>query len=209
MSHNYRSFEDFKNSSSYNGESFEDYVNSSRSSYNVECLPEANQNSLLYNSTIEKLEAQKEKRRIRQRERRANLSEEQHAIVKTRAAELKRNKLTELKASSDPTKYEQHLEKHREYCRKSIQLRTPEIHKTILANKRDNERKRYTEMKTAEIQIRDAIILENEDVNIEELQTLASKRRKVIDATIQNRRQNKRSKWVQVLQVWDEEHPCQ
>ena len=97
-------------------------------------------------------------------------------------AEKRRNKLQEMKAS-DPEKYENHLAHRREY-----------------------QRKRYAEMKNAEKRLLNTSALENDadDVNIEELQNLASKRQKLLDAA----NNYKRRKWVQVPQVWDEDYPC-
>ena len=228
MIHNYRSTEDYKNSSSYNGEP----------------LSEDKTETVVFvdkeDKEDETIAAQKEKRLIRQRERRANLSEEQRVITKAKAAEMQRKRRAEIKAS-DPTKYEEYLRKQREYNSKSIEQRcakerddyryqssfvdisagshnrknkiqeaksssTPE---TYLARKRDYKNRRYAEMKNAEIQLRNGSAMENENINIEELQNLANKRRKLIDAAIEYRRKNRRSKWVPIAQVWDEDHPCQ
>jgi CHASE3 domain sensor protein len=66
-------------------------------------------------------------------------------------------------------------------------------------------------MKDAEMRLlqNDSEVQDDEETNIEQLQQLASKRRKLIDSAIQYKRNNKRTKWVQILQEWDDDHPCQ
>ena len=61
-------------------------------------------------------------------------------------------------------------------------------------------------MKNAEkrLQNTSALEIDEDDVNIEELQNLASKRQKLLHAA----NNYKRRKWVQVPQVWDEDYPC-
>ena len=87
----------------------------------------------------------------------------------------------------------------------------PENYEKHLARRRDYQRKRYAQMKDAEMHLlqNDSELEDDEDTNIEQLQQLALKRRKLIDSTIQYRRNNKRTKWVQILQEWDDDHPCQ
>ena len=83
----------------------------------------------------------------------------------------------------------------------------PEIYENHLANRRDYQRKRYEEMKNAEIQLQSGSSLGDED--IEKLTNLANKRRKLIHANTVYQQTNKQSRWVQVPQEWDEEYPCQ
>jgi hypothetical protein len=83
----------------------------------------------------------------------------------------------------------------------------PEIYENHLANRRDYQRKRYEEMKNAEIQLQSESSLGDED--IEKLTNLANKRRKLIHANTVYQQTNKQSRWVQVPQEWDEEYPCQ
>ena len=229
---NYRTFEEYKNSSSYNGEPAPE--NTSNCDDNNSSKP--TQNKTFNDNIIDKIAAQREKRNLRDKERRANMSEEQRASMKAKSAEYERKKWAEMKASSDPTMYEERLEKQREYHQNKIVMRhekqkeyrtqnaeyrrnkllemkssDPEAYERHLANRREYQRKRYAAMKNADIQIRNRTVDGNEDeedVNIEELQNLANKRRKLIDTSIQYKRNNKRSKWVDIPQVWDEEHPC-
>ena len=145
------------------------------------------QQSLEFNNILQSnsLAIQREKRKLRQRERRANMSDEQRAIANSKHAEYMRKRRADVKLT-DSENYENHLARRREY-----------------------QRKRYALMKDAETRLQNDIVPEGEDVNIEQLQNLALKRRKLIDASIRNRRNNKRAKWVPILQIWDEDHPCQ
>jgi len=126
----------------------------------------------------------KENDKLRKREFRANMSEENRASINAKKAEQQRKRRAEMKSSN------------------------PEIYENHLANRRDYQRKRYEEMKNAEIQL-----LQSEsslgDEDIEKLTNLANKRRKLIHANTVYQQTNKQSRWVQVPQEWDEEYPCQ
>ena len=125
----------------------------------------------------------KENDKLRKREFRANMSEENRASINARKAEQQRKRRAEMKSSN------------------------PEIYENHLANRRDYQRKRYEEMKNAEIQLQSESSLGDED--IEKLTNLANKRRKLIHANTVYQQTNKQSRWVQVPQEWDEEYPCQ
>ena len=125
----------------------------------------------------------KENDKLRKREFRANMSEENRASINAKKAEQQRKRRAEMKSSN------------------------PEIYENHLANRRDYQRKRYEEMKNAEIQLQSESSLGNED--IEKLTNLANKRRKLIHANTVYQQTNKQSRWVQVPQEWDEEYPCQ
>ena len=125
----------------------------------------------------------KENDKLRKREFRANMSEENRASINAKKAEQQRKRRAEMKSSN------------------------PEIYENYLANRRDYQRKRYEEMKNAEIQLQSESSLGNED--IEKLTNLANKRRKLIHANTVYQHTNKQSRWVQVPQEWDEEYPCQ
>ena len=190
---------------------------------------------------------------MRERERRANLTEEQRAIINAKDAERQRKKRAEIKAS-DHCKYEERLEKQRAYHQNTIEERLekqkeyyqdtieerqakqkeyrshnsdtiaenrrnklhemkysdPERYENHLARRREYQSNRYAKMKDAEKLLQNASdLLDDEDINVEELQNLANKRRKLIDAANENKRNNKCVKWVQIQQFWDEDHPCQ
>ena len=125
----------------------------------------------------------KENDKLRKREFRANMSEENRASINAKKAEQQRKRRAEMKSSN------------------------PEIYENHLANRRDYQRKRYEEMKNAEIQLQSESSLGDED--IEKLTNLANKRRKLIHANTVYQQTNKQSRWVQVPQEWDEEYPCQ
>ena len=125
----------------------------------------------------------KENDKLRKREFRANMSEENRASINAKKAEQQRKRRAEMKSSN------------------------PEIYENHLANQRDYQRKRYEEMKNAEIQLQSESSLGDED--IEKLTNLANKRRKLIHANKVYQQTNKQSRWVQVPQEWDEEYPCQ
>ena len=125
----------------------------------------------------------KENDKLRKREFRANMSEENRASINAKKAEQQRKRRAEMKSSN------------------------PEIYENHLANQRDYQRKRYEEMKNAEIQLQSESSLGDED--IEKLTNLANKRRKLIHANTVYQQTNKQSRWVQVPQEWDEEYPCQ
>ena len=125
----------------------------------------------------------KENDKLRKREFRANMSEENRASINAKKAEQQRKRRAEMKSSN------------------------PEIYENHLANRRDYQRKRYEEMKNAEIQLQSESSLGDED--IEKLTNLANKRRKLIHANKVYQQTNKQSRWVQVPQEWDEEYPCQ
>ena len=59
---------------------------------------------------------------MREKERRANLSEEQRIITNAKDAERQRKKRAEIKAS-DHNKYEERLEKQRAYHQNTIEVR--------------------------------------------------------------------------------------
>ena len=219
-------------------------------------------------TTVDKTAAQRERNKLRERERRANLSEDQRAIIKAKNNERQRKKWAEIKAS-DKNKYEERLEKQRAYHQNTIEERLekqkeyyletiekrqakqkeyyqdtieerqakqkeyrshnsdtiaenrriklqemkasdPERYENHLARRREYQRNRYAKMKDAEKRLQNASeLLDEEDINVEELQNLANKRRKLIDAANENKRNNKCVKWVQIQQFWDEDHPCQ
>ena len=125
----------------------------------------------------------KENDKLRKREFRANMSEENRASINAKKAEQQRKRRAEMKSSN------------------------PEIYENHLANRRVYQRKRYEEMKNAEIQLQSESSLGDED--IEKLTNLANKRRKLIHANKVYQQTNKQSRWVQVPQEWDEEYPCQ
>ena len=120
---------------------------------------------------------------IRQKNFRANLSEEHRASINAKKAEKQRKRRAEIKASN------------------------PEMYENHLANRREYQRKRYEEMKNAENQLQSGISLPDED--IERLSNLANKRRKLIHTSTVHQQTNKQSRWVKVPQEWDEEYPCQ
>ena len=98
----------------------------------------------------------KENDKLRKREFRANMSEENRASINAKKAEQQRKRRAEMKSSN------------------------PEIYENHLANQRDYQRKRYEEMKNAEIQLQSETSLGDED--IEKLTNLAEENRASINA---------------------------
>ena len=256
MSENHNSLQDHKYCSSQcNGDSPVPTDTNSNDDGRISNGAENDSTLVFYNSALNKVnnvEAQRERRNMTAKERRANMSDEQKAIANAKRAEYQRKRRAEVKAS-EPGKHETTLMKQREYHHNTIEVRhekqreyrentievrhhneklfrrdnsdkiaenrrnklqemkasDPEKYENHLARRREYQNKRYAQMKDAELKLQNMAEVEDDDINIRHLQNLAVKRRKLIDAAIENRRNNKRTKWVQILQVWDEDHPCQ